>query len=114
MKRGFTLVEVMIAIVILTAGVLALAATSGGVTRLVSQGGRISGAAIAAEGRLEILRNTTPCTAIAGGTATDGSYALSWTVTTNALLRTVVIQVSYPTGRSTRTDTYTTAISCAT
>jgi len=115
-RRGFSLVEVMIALVILTTGILALAATAGGVTKLIALGGRLSGSAAAAEGRFETLRATT-CTSLTAGSATDGIYSTSWTVTTGGttgLLRTVVLTVSYSNGRSTRSDIYTTTISCAT
>lgn len=112
-RRGFSLVEVMIAIVILTTGVLALAASSAAVTRLISQGGRLGGAAVAAEGRIELLR-ATPCASLTGGTTNDGPYTVVATVTGSGNLRTVVVTVSYQTGRSTRTDTINTFISCAT
>lgn len=114
-RRGFSLIEVMIAIVILTAGVLALAATSGAVTKMIGQSGRLSESASVAEGRLEILR-ATPCASLSGGNSAEAPYTFSWTVTTsgaNGFLRTVVLTISYPNGRTTRTDVYTTTISCA-
>lgn len=114
MRRGFTLVEVMIAIIILTTGVLALAATSASVVRMATQSGRLSASVVAAEGRLENLR-TTDCTTLSNGTSTDGIYSLAWTVTSTGVLRTIVITVTYPVpmGRGTRSDTYTSAIACA-
>jgi len=112
-RRGFSLVEVMIAIVILTTGVLALAASSAATTRLIAQGGSLGRSAAAAEGRIEILR-ATPCAHLAGGTTYDGPYVVVATVTGSGNLRTVVVAVSYRTGRSTRTDTFNTYISCAT
>jgi len=112
-RRGFSLVEVMISIVILTTGVLALAATSGGVVRLTSQGGRLGGSSILAEGRFELLRATT-CASLASGSTVEGPYTAVWTVATSGSLRTVGLTVSYATGRATRTDSYSTTISCAT
>jgi prepilin-type N-terminal cleavage/methylation domain-containing protein len=112
-RRGFSLVEVMISIVILTTGVLALAATTGGVVRLTSQGGRLGGSSIVAEGRFELLRATS-CATLAGGSTVERPYTVAWTVTTSGSLRTVVLTVSYATGRATRTDSYSTTISCAT
>ena len=122
-RPGFSLVEVMIAIVILTTGVLALAATSANVIRLTSLGNRLGGSAVIAEGRLELLRSqaapTTPtnaCASLTSGSTVEGPYTETWTVTTPsgaAVLRNVVLTVAYQTGRSTRTDTYSTTISCA-
>jgi prepilin-type N-terminal cleavage/methylation domain-containing protein len=111
-RRGFSLVEVMIAIVILTTGVLALAASSAAGTRLIVQGGSLGRSAALAEGRIEILRSTA-CTSLTSGTATEGAFTVGWTVGTTGNLRAVVVTVTYPTGRGTRTDTFTSAISCA-
>lgn len=111
-RRGFSLVEVMIAIVILATGVLALAASSAAVTRLITQGGGLGRAAAAAEGRVELLR-ATPCASLSSSSAYDGPYLVTWAVTGSGNLRTVVVTVSYGTGRSTRTDTFNTTISCA-
>lgn len=122
-RRGFSLIEVMISIVILTVGVLALAATSANVIRLTSLGNRLGGSAVIAEGRLEILRwqaapttPTNPCVSLTSGSAVEGPYTEKWTVTPRSgapVLRDVVLTISYQTGRSTRTDTYATTISCA-
>ena len=111
-RRGFSLVEVMVAIVILTTGVLALAATSGSVVRLTSQGGRLGGSSVVAEERFESLR-ATACAALASGSTVERPYTLAWTVTTSGSLRTVALTVSYATGRATRSDSYSTTISCA-
>jgi len=112
-RRGFSLVEVMISVVVLTVGILALAGTSGAITRMISQGGQLAASALAVEGRIDILR-ATPCASLAGGSATQGQYALTWTVASSGFLRTVNVTVSYNTGRGTRTDTYQSTISCAT
>jgi prepilin-type N-terminal cleavage/methylation domain-containing protein len=112
-RRGFSLVEVMIAIVILTAGILALAATSGAVVRLTSQGGRMGGSSLVAEGRFELLR-ATACASLASGSTVEAPYTVVWTVVTSGNLRTIGLTVSYPTGRRTRSDSYSTTISCAT
>ena len=112
-ERGFSLVEVVVAILILTVGVLGLAASAGTITRLTGEGGRTGGAAAAAETRFEILR-ATPCASLANGTATSGRYAVAWRVTSvTALLRNVDVSVSYNAGRSTRTTSFTSQISCA-
>ena len=112
-ERGFSLAEVMIAMVILTVGVLGIAASSAAITRMTAEGGRQGGSAAVAESRIELL-TATPCASIVStGSATTGKFTETWTVTTAGLLNTVTVNVSYPSGRTTRTSTYVAYISCA-
>ena len=55
-RRGFTLIEAMIAIVLLSVGFLALATASGHVAKLLGEGRRASMAGAQAFQRLESLR----------------------------------------------------------
>jgi prepilin-type N-terminal cleavage/methylation domain-containing protein len=112
-KRGFSLIEVIFAVVILTVGILALAGTSVRVVRMISQGGRLGGASLVAEGRFELLRATT-CASLASGSVVEGPYTVRWTVASTGYLRTVGLTVAYVTGGRTHTDAYVTSISCAT
>jgi prepilin-type N-terminal cleavage/methylation domain-containing protein len=111
-RRGFSLVEVLLAVVILTVGVLALASTSSRVVKLISFGGRMGGSSLVAEGRFELLR-ATACAALASGSTVEGPYTVRWTVTPAGYLRTVGLTVSYATGGVTRSDAFGTTISCA-
>lgn len=114
-NRGFSLVEVVVAMIILTVGVLGLAASAGAISRLSSEGVRSSGAAMVAGSRLELLR-ATACPLLANGSATTGAYTEAWRIVTPAdapFARTVTLVVSYPYGRGTRSSTYITEISCA-
>ena len=112
-ERGFSLAEVMIAMVILTVGVLGIAAASASITRMSTEGGRSGGAAAVAASRIEVL-NATPCASLPStGSATTGAYTETWRVTSTGLLRTIDVSVSYSTGRATRTSTYVAYISCA-
>jgi prepilin-type N-terminal cleavage/methylation domain-containing protein len=111
-ERGFSLVELIVAILILTVGILGLAATAGQVQRMVGWGGRYGASASLANAQLETLR-ATPCASLAAsGTVTRGIYTLSWTVVASGQLRTFTLTVAYPNGRSTRSDTYETQRSC--
>ena len=111
-ERGFSLVELMVAILILTVGILGLAATSAQVEQMMGWGDRIGGSAMAASARLETLR-ATPCASLASsGSSTSGIYSLSWTVTASGTLRTITVTVTYPNGRSARSDVYQTLRSC--
>jgi len=111
-RRGFSLVEVLSAVVILTVGVLALAGTSSRVVKLISHGGLMGKSSLVAEGRFELLR-ATGCAAPASGSIVEGPYTARWTVTTAGHLRTVGLTVSYVTGAVTRSDAFGTTISCA-
>lgn len=114
-NRGFSLIEVVVAMVILTVGVLGLAASAGAITRLSSEGVRSSGAASVAQSRLERLRSVT-CAALADGSATSGAYSEAWRVVTTTGVpngRTITVVVTYPHGRGTRSSTYITELSCA-
>src|SRR5688572_1046954 len=55
-ERGFTLIEVMVALVIMTVGILGLLTTTALVTRMIARGGRSSVAASFATQRMEQLR----------------------------------------------------------
>ena len=112
-ERGFSMAEVMIAMVILTVGVLGIAASSAAITRMTAEGGRGGGSAAVAESRIESL-TAVPCASMTStGSATTGKFTESWTVTTANLLRTITVTVTYPQGRGTRTSTYVAYRSCA-
>jgi prepilin-type N-terminal cleavage/methylation domain-containing protein len=110
-RRGFSLIEMMVALVILTVGVLGLAASARVVTQMTGSGGRYGGASSVAASRFEQLRAAT-CTTLSAGSATTGRYTERWTVTTSGQLRVVDLAITYNDGTSSRTATYSTAISC--
>ena len=78
-RQGFTVVEVLVAIMVLGVGILALVGSSMLVTRMIGEGKRSTFATQMAQRRIELVRReamrTTPqCTAVpaATGTATSG------------------------------------------
>ncbi len=117
-RRGFTIVEVLIAIIVLSVGILALA-TSGGLSfQMLGQGRRFTAAAQTALNRLELLRRTANatsprCSSLASGSAT-GTNGTSevWTVTGSGFSRNVRVIVSYRTHRGTAADTTNTILDC--
>lgn len=109
--KGFSLVELMVAMMILTVGVLGLAASARYVTSMTGQGGRYGGSSSVANARLEQLRATS-CATLAAGSAETGKYSEAWTVTASGQLRTVTETVSYNNGRARRSDVFATTISC--
>jgi len=112
-QRGFSLVEVVVAIMILAIGVVALGASATTITRLTAEGGRSSEAAMIAAARFERLRFNLCTTPSTGGTTVTDGFTETWVITSTSLLRTVTETITYPTGRGTRTVTYATEISCA-
>ena len=119
-SSGFTLVEVMIAVVMLSVGVVALAGSSGMVTRMIGRGKIETRAAQAALRRAETLRlaaySTTPrCTAggfASGGPETADNVTENWVVAVAGNVATVQVTVTHAAGRGTHTDVLTTRIEC--
>src|SRR5688572_18455271 len=119
-SRGLTLVEVLIAIVVLGIGVAALAGTSGTVTRMIGRGKVETRAAQAASSRMESLRlaahGTSPrCTSASfasGGPVLSGSMTESWQVPKSGKRRRVRVTVTYLTVRGPRTAVLESAVEC--
>jgi len=113
-ERGFSLIEVMIAMIILTIGVVGLAGTARGITVMAGSGVRSAESAALANSRLDIIRMT-PCASMTSGTATSGAYTLTWRITTNATysdLRDVALRVTYTDRNATRAAVYETQVTC--
>jgi prepilin-type N-terminal cleavage/methylation domain-containing protein len=76
--EGFALLEVLVALVILSAGILGLAGNAALVSRLVGDGSRLTVAATVATARLEQLR-ALPCGSVVPGQAVTRGIEESWT-----------------------------------
>ena len=121
-RRGFTIIEIIIAIIVLTVGVMGLATTAALVTRMIARGQRSAMAATYAAQRMEQLR---PAACIAaqrvGGTDTlyrSSNWVASntWTFMDegNSYYR-VRIVTTYLTDRfKTRVDTMEAGVPCLT
>jgi hypothetical protein len=114
---GFSLVELLLAVVLLEAGVLALAATASGVVRMTVLGGRSGGSAIVAASRFDALR-ASAC-ALPGGpaatvsdSAADSRFRERWSVALSGPARAAQVVVSYADGPHRRSDVYETVIAC--
>ena len=111
-ERGFTVIEVMVAVIVLTIGVLGLVGSAALVTRMIGRGNRAAKASIMAQQRIEILRGTR-CASLASGADTVRQYVRTWTVTPVGNARRIQVRVRYPTtATQTRTDTTVTTIDC--
>jgi prepilin-type N-terminal cleavage/methylation domain-containing protein len=117
-RSGFTLVEVLVAVTILSVGVVAMAGAAGMVTRMIGRGKTDTRAAQLATLKVDSLRMaayaTTPrCTALAnGGPDAIDNVRLSWTVAVNGSGRDVRVSASYNAARGARTEVLTTYIEC--
>ena len=120
-RSGFTIMELLVAIVILSIGLLGLAATSGIVMRLIGGGSHQTVAANVALARFEQMRGLS-CGRISGGSAINRNVQESWTVTPVGPVATptamdVRLTITYHTsmrrgGSSSRTQTYRSQILC--
>ena len=79
-RAGFTLVELMVAIMVMAVGVLGLAGTAVAVARLTGGAAQQTIAANLAATRFEQLRSS-PCAAIKAGSATTRGVSEKWVVT---------------------------------
>lgn len=121
-ERGFTLVEVLIAVVILAVGVLALASGAGLATRLVGRGRATTYASQIATDRLEYLRSlagatAVPCTHVkfinSAAPVVSNGVTTAWTIEVlSPTQRLAKVAVSYRTANGERKDTVSTVISC--
>ena len=118
-RRGFTLLEVLVALVLLSIGILGVAMSAALVSRMVGDGSRLTLAATIAITRLEQLR-AIPCASATSGTTITRGIEERWSVAAmGAGLRALEVQLSvrYPlrtqsgTG-PTRTQLFRGAIHC--
>lgn len=77
--NGFSLVEVIAAMVILTMGILAMAASTGYVFTRLGDSGRSTERSLATQQVIEQLR-ATPFANVQNGSTTIGAYTLSWRI----------------------------------
>jgi prepilin-type N-terminal cleavage/methylation domain-containing protein len=111
-RSGFTLVEMMVAVMILSIGLLGLAGTAAVVTRQVGGGANQNAAAQVVQSRYEMFRST-PCNNITQNKATTRGVYEHWVpgATVNRV-RVIVDTVKYSVGGSAKTEIYTMAVPC--
>jgi type IV pilus assembly protein PilV len=104
-RDGFTLAEIIVAIVILTIGLLAMASTSGAVARQMTGARRQTVAATIAQSRFDSLTSVR-CAALApasgttstttSGSSTRGGVTETWTVTDGDDIKNITVRISFP------------------
>ena len=117
-RGGFTIVEVLIAIIMLSIGVLALASSAGGITRMLSNGQRKTRSYAMASSVVDSLRRVAKATCgslPASGSGTRAGITTTWAVTNPTSTNTihqVTVLMSYSVGPFRKGDTLVANLYC--
>ncbi len=110
-RAGFTLVEVLIATIVLTMGVLALAGSTSFMLRSMGSGAQQALAANAAQSRIELLR-AGPCPAAGSDSEVVRGVTGRWTVANVTRGRSVVYTAQFAGASGTSTRSFRSVIPC--
>jgi prepilin-type N-terminal cleavage/methylation domain-containing protein len=111
-RRGFTLIEMIIAIIVMSIGIMGLAGTA---TYVATQmgGGAAQTVAAAMASRVSDSLSARRCSALVDGSQTRRGVTMSWVVTDSSRTKWVTSQVQYkPKRGATKTLNYVTVIQC--
>lgn len=115
-RDGVTMIELMVALAIVSVGVFGLAGGATLVTRLMGGGTQQTRAALVANAHIENFRSMT-CSSVSNGADTVRSIISSWTtaaVPTSGTRRatSITLTVQYPTTKGMRSQSYYTLLPC--
>jgi Tfp pilus assembly protein PilV len=113
-RRGFTIVETLVSVMVLAVGLLGLVSVAALATRMVSEGQRSTESAAIANERIEVLR-AQGCPALVDGAESRGAHRVRWRVESQGAgrARRLTVLVTSPGPRGARTDTVTTVHVCS-
>jgi prepilin-type N-terminal cleavage/methylation domain-containing protein len=118
-QAGFTLVEVVLALLMLAVGILALVGSSAMVTRMIGQGRRATLVSQVGAARIEWLRqlagSTTPACAhprLTAGSAVTTGIREAWTVAGSGNAREVMLALEYNSPHGPAGDTSRAVLLC--
>ncbi len=124
-REGFTIVEVLIALVMLSIGVMAMASSVGSINRMMASGKRKTQSFAFASGTLDSIRmvansTTTKCSSLSNGTSASSAspYGTAFTRTliianaTTGSSKMVTVQTAYRVGPYLKGDTLIATVSC--
>jgi len=110
-RAGFTLAELLVALMVFSVGALAMVATSGNVMTLITASKNRTLAADVAEARLERMRSQ-PCSAHTTDSTTTRGVAESWQTVNLVRADDVTVRVTFSANRRTQTRVYRTFLPC--
>ena len=112
--RGFTVIEILVAITVFSLGILSLTATSSLVTRMVGESYQYSEASTIAIQQFELLRSQ-DCNTLTAGSAAHGKFLVSWSIDSVGSRkpgRLVGIDVTFPTASGDRDASFSSMFFC--
>lgn len=110
--RGFTLVEVLVAIVLISVGAIGVARATAGMTRMLHRGDRATTASALAQDQMERLR-ATPCASLSNGTRNEQNvYRLEWGISHVPDRVRINLTTRYPANGVVRVDSFQTTVPC--
>jgi Tfp pilus assembly protein PilV len=112
MRPAFTIIELLVAITVLTVGVLALAATAGLVASQVGEGGQLTRSAHIARSLLDSL-GALECAGLTSDSTSRDGAAAQWVVSRDSASAHAELTVGAALRRRTRRDVYRVSIPCA-
>jgi len=110
-RQGFTLAELLVALMVFAVGALAMMATSVNVMTLISSSKNRDLAATAAEARFERMRSQ-PCSSHTTDSTTSGGVTVTWQTVSLARTDDVTVRVRFVSNHKQQTKTYRTFLPC--
>ena len=110
-RHGFTIIEMIIAIIVMAVGVMGLAGTARYVAMQMGNGRTQTIAATFATKIADSL-SARRCSSIVGGTQTKRGVTITWTVADSTKTKWVTESVQYKTKSGPKTVNYLTVIQC--
>jgi len=110
-RHGFTVIEMIIAIIVMAVGVMGLAGTARYVAMQMGNGRTQTIAATFATKVADSL-SARRCSSIVGGTQTKRGVTITWTVADSTRTKWVTEQVQYKTKSGAKSLSYLTVIQC--
>jgi Tfp pilus assembly protein PilV len=110
-RAGITLVEIMIAVTVLSIGVLGLATTASYVSMQMGGGSQQTNAANVAQTVYDSLA-ARPCATLSNGSGTKNRVNVAWTVADSGFADYITQTITYKTRRGNRTITFRSMLPC--
>jgi type IV pilus modification protein PilV len=110
-QSGFTLVELLVAMLLFAVGLLGLVSTTSLVAQMTGDGAERTLASRTAQSTLDSLA-VTPCASLSSGASAYRTAQVDWAVTDSAAVYTILVTVRYPTRRGNRAATFRLVRSC--